>query len=340
MVTVTSRILFRGGVFLLLPFIASSYSPAQGGAIGLGYGVTDNLYQLNIRDAGQTMTLSPYLFYSGFLDIDYSGNIALINFERDNLLFTNEMEIAKKILLPGIGNKTDFYAGILSFHTPGYEQYRTIDITGGNSLHVYFDNYLLSMETTVRYKHYLLDSLDDYLEPRLDLSCGIPLPYFVLTPVFEIGFRKYLQETTPLYRIGSSLFFPLTLDFSTSMEVYYWHAAQPQFDHIIPLTYADDPFFEEENLNELLTLEISATRTFIRQRIFAEANMHMFQKKFYDIEELPRTDKGLIISIDITKFVNEDLKLRLAGNTCVNTSTIADYDFVKNEIVLNLELIF
>ncbi len=340
MVTVISRIILKGGVLLLLPFIALSYSPTKGGAIGLGYGVTDNLYQLNIRDAGQTIALNPYLFYAGFFDIDYSGSITLINFDTDNLLLSNEMEIAKEILLPGIGNKTDFYAGISSFHTPGYDQYRTMEIAGGNSLRVYFHNYLFSIETKARYKHYLLDSLNDYLEPCLNLAFGLPLPYSILTPALEIGFRKYLQELVPFYRAGTSVFFPLTLDFSASMEMHYWHASQPQFDHIIPLIYADDPFFEEENLNAMLTLDISAARMFHKHRASAEANLDLFRKTFYEIEGLQRTDSGLIISIRINKLVRENLRLALKGYTHVNTSTVEDFDYMKNEIALNLELIF
>ena len=340
MVRATSRILSQGGVLILLPLIASSYSPARGGALGLGYGVTDNIYQLDIRDAGQIISLHPYLFYTGFLDIDYSGTIALINFETDNLLLTNEMEIAKKILLPGVGNKTAFYAGISSVYTPGYAQYRTIDITGGNSLHVYFRNYFLSLETEIRCKYYLLDSLNDYLKPQLSLACGIPLPYFVLTPEIEIGFRNYPQELVPFYRTGTSAFFPLTLDISVAMGVHYWYASAPQIDHIIPLTYADDPFFEEDNLNALLTLDMSATRMFHKNRVSAEANIFLFRKAFYEIEGLQRTDRGLVLSVSINKLIREDLRLLLHGYTYVNSSTIEDFDYLKNEIELNLELIF
>jgi hypothetical protein len=339
-VTVTSRILLKGGVLLLLPLIGLSYGPAKGGVLELGYGVTDNVYQLNIRDAGQTIALSPQLFYAGFLDIDYSGNIALINFETDNLLMTNEMQIAKKILLPGVGNKTSFYAGVSSFYTPGYEQYRTIDITGGNSFHAYFRNYFFSLETEVRYKYYLLDSLNDYLKPQLGLACGIPLPYFFFTPGIGIGFRKYLQELIPFYRARTSIFFPFALDFSAAMDVNYLHASQPQSDYIIPLRYADDPFFEQDNLNELLTLEISATRMFHKQKMFTELNLDLFQKTFYEIEGLQRTDKGIVFHVGLARFVRDDLRLHLGGRSHINTSTIDEFDYMKNEIEVNLELIF
>jgi hypothetical protein len=339
-VTATSKILFRGGVLILLPFIVSSYTQTKGGGIGLGYGITDNIYQLNIRDGGQIISVSPYLFCTGLLDIDYFGDVALINLEIDNLLLSNEMELAKKILLPGIGNKTVFYAVVSSFYTPAYEQYRTFDITGGNSLHVYLSKYLFSLDTEVRYKNFLLDSLTDYVEPRLNIACAIPLPYFILTPEIETGFRKYFQEFVPFYRTGSSVFLPLTLDFSAAMVVNYLHVSQPQSNHIIPLSYADDPFFEQENLSESITLEMSATRVFQKQRVFVEVDFDLFQKTFYEIEGLQRTDKGIEFNIGFTKFIRSNMRLHLNGRSHANASTIDDFDYMKNEIEVNLELIF
>ena len=340
MVTATSRILRKGGAILLLPFIALSYNPNKGGGIGFGYGITDNIYQLSIRDGGQIISISPYLFYSGPLDIDYAGDISLINFETDNLVLTNEMEMAKKILLPGIGNKTAFYVDVFSFYTPGYEQYRTIDVTGGNSLQAYLRNYFISLNTKLRYKYYLLDSLNGYLEPLINFACGIPLPYFVFTPDIEIGFRKYLEEFIPFYRTGSNLFFPLTMHLSAAMEINYLHSSTPQNDYITPLRYADDPFFEEENLEELLNLKLMATRTIAKKRIFAEVQVSLFRKAFHEVEDLERIDKGLDFALRFTKFIGGNLRLRLDGKSHINSSNIEDFDYMKNTIEMNLELIF
>lgn len=340
MVTATNKILLRGGVILLLPLIAYSYSPQEHTGLQIGYTITDNIDQLNLRDAGQIINASPFFFYSGFLQFDYAGDISLINFESDNLLVANDIKITKNVLLPGIGNKTAIYADIYSFYTPSYEQYRIIDITAGNSLHIYFGNHPFSLDMKVRHKYYVLDSLDDYLEPSLDMALGIPLPYSLFTPNLEIGFRKYLEELIPFYSTGSKLFLPLTLDFSIAMGMKYLRSSQPQSDYIIPLRYVDDPFFEEENISELFGLDISVTRTIVKKRIFAEVKIALFRKIFYEIQELERIDKGLQLSVRFTKFINDNLRLHVNGNNHINTSTIEDLDYMKNEVELNLELIF
>jgi hypothetical protein len=332
--------MLRGGVLALLPFIASSYSPQKYAGFQVGYAITDNISQLNLRNAGQVINVSPFFFYGGFLQFDYDGDISLINFESANLLVANDIKITKNILLPGIGNKTAIYADIYSFYTPSYEQYRIFDISAGNSLHTYFGNHPFSLDMKVRHKYYVLDSLDDYLEPSLDIALSIPLPYSLFTPDIEIGFRKYLEELVPFYRIGSELFFPLTLEFSIATGVKYLRSSQPQSDYIIPLRYVDDPFFEEENISELSGLDILVTRTIAKKRIFIEAKLALFRKAFYEIENLERIDKGLLLSLRFTKIINDNLRLQVNGNNQINTSTIEDFDYMKNEVELNLELIF
>ncbi|MGB7056014.1 MAG: hypothetical protein WBE28_11920 [bacterium] len=340
MVTATNNILLRGGVLVLLPLLASSYSPYKYAGLHVGYTITDNINQLNLRDAGQIISASPFFFYSGFLQFDYAGDVSLINFESANLLVANDIKITKIVLIPGIGNRTAIYADIYSFYIPSFEQYRIFDIIAGNSLHAYFGNYPFSLDIKVRHKHYVLDSLNDYLEPSLDMTLGIPLPYSLFTPDIEIGCRKYLEEFVPFYSTGSELFFPFTLDFSVAMGMKYLRSSQPQNDYIIPLRYVDDPFFEEENISELFDLDVSVTRTIAKKRIFAEAKLSLFHKVFYEIEDLERIDKGLQLSVRFTKFINDNLRLHVNGNTEINTSTIEDFDYMKNEVDLNLELIF
>jgi hypothetical protein len=339
-VTVTRKIFFRGGVLVLLPLIASSYSPKEHAGLQFGYTITDNINQLNLRNAGQIINASPFFFYSSFLQFDYAGDISLINFESANLLLANDIKITKNVLLPGIGNKTAIYADIYSYYTPSYVQYRIFDITAGSSLHTYFGNYAFSLDMKVRHKNYVLDSLDDYLEPSLDIALSIPLPYSLFMPNIEMGFRKYLEEQVLFYSTGSELSFPLTLDFSIAMGMEYSRSSQPQSNYIIPLSYADDPFFEEENISELFDLDISVTRTIAKKRIFAEAKLTLFRKVFYEIEDLARIDKGLQFSLRFTKIIKDHLRVHVNGNNHINTSTIEDFDYMKNEVELNLELIF
>jgi hypothetical protein len=340
MATATRKLLITGGVLLLLPLLAFSYNPHKGAGFQLKYSATDNIYQLNIRDAGQIVSLSPFVFYEDFFEFNYAGDFSLINFDGNNLLFTNDIRIAKTILLPGVGNKMAFYADLYSFHAPSYEQYRVSNITAGNSLHAYLGNHLLSTETRVRFKHYPLDSLNDYLSPNITVGLGIPLPYVMFTPTVGFGFRSYRDEFLPLYTARSEFYLPLTLDFSALFGLNFMHVTRPQHDYIIPLEYIDDPFFEEENINQLFELQVSTTRTFARNRAFIEARLTLFSKEFYEVESLERRDSGLHVFIELTKLFADNLALHLNGYSRFNASTIDDFDYTKNGIELSLELIF
>jgi hypothetical protein len=340
MVTATNRVLITGGVLLLLPFLTYSYDPNKGAGFQFRYGLTDNIYQLNIKDAGQIVSLSPFAFCEGSLELNYGGDISLINFDANNLLLANDIRVTKTVLLPGIGNKTAFYADLYSFHAPSYEQYRVVNITAGNSLHAYLGNHLLSTETKVLFKHYPLDSLNDYLEPKITLGIGIPLPYVVFTPTVGFGFRSHQGEFVPLYTARSEFYLPLTLDFSALFELSFMHATRPQHDYIIPLEYVDDPFFEAENINQLFELQISATRTLARNRVFVETRLALYSKEFYEIENLERRDGGLHILVQLTKLFTDNFALHLNGHSRFNASTIDDFDYMKNGIELSLELIF
>lgn len=337
MVTATNKILLRGGVILLLPLIAYSYNRA---GLQVGYSVTDNIYQLDIKDAGQIMGVNPYFSSSGLLDFDYVGEISLINFDAANLLVANDIAITKNILLPGVGNKTAFYADIYGFYTPSHEQYRIAEMVLGNSLNVYFGNYLFFPETKLRYRHYFSDSISSYLEPSVQIGLRIPLPYFSLIPKLGAGFRHYLEEFVPLYTAASHLYFPLTLDFSIAFSLYFLHASYPQSDYITSLRYVDDPFFEEENINKISELSISINRILAKQRVFVEARFDILHKEFYEIENLDRSDKRLQFSLQFTKFINDNLGLHINGYSLINTSTLEDFDYIKNAVELNLELIF
>ena len=145
-VTVTSRVLSRGGALMLLPFIAYSFSPYEHAGLQFGYSMTDNVNQLNIREAGQIAHINPQFIYSGVLELDYIGEFSLINFDFTNLLVVNDVKIAKKILLPGIGNNTAIYIDLYNFYTPSYEQYRITNVIAGHSLNAYLGNHLFSSE--------------------------------------------------------------------------------------------------------------------------------------------------------------------------------------------------
>jgi len=339
-VAATSKFLLKGGVLLLLPLMIYSDNPNNHAGIQASYGITDNVHQLNIMTAGQELAISPYVFLAGFLEFDYSGDISIISFDANNLVVANDIRIKKGILFPRVGNKTAIYAELYTFYAPAYEQYRFADISVGNDLNLYLDNFLFSNQTKIRYKHYPLDSLTDYLEPSMKLELAIPLPYFVFTPGIGCGFRRYGEECISLYTAVSNLYLPLTLDFSMACEFRFSHVSQPQSYYIIPPTYADEPFFEEENVKESAELSISANRMAAKKRVFVEATLTLFNKVFYEVENLSRTDKGLRTSVQFRKFLNDNLGMHINLYSHINTSTIDDFDYMKNGVEFTLELIF
>jgi len=335
--SIDEKILSKGGVLLLLPLMVYAYNRA---GLRFGYSVTDNIYQLDIKDAGQIMGVRPYFFSSGSFDFDYAGDVSLINFDATNLLMANGIKITKIALLPGVGNKAAIYADLYSFYTPSYEEYRIADMILGNSLKIYFGKYLFSPEAEVRYRYYFADSMNSYLEPILQMGLGIPLPYFLLTPKLGVGFRNYLEEFVPLYTATSHFYFPLTLDFSIAFSLNFSYISYPESEYITQVRYIDDPFFEEENINALSEINIVINRTITQQRLFVEARLDYFNKEFYTIDDLDRADKGIELSLQFTKFMSDNLILRITGQSLINTSTIEDFDYMKNEVGMNFELIF
>jgi hypothetical protein len=336
-VRVDSKILSTGGVLLLLPFIIYSYS-LQG--VSLAYNLTNNINQYDMSTGGQIAGLRPYFFLEDVVTVSYEGNFSLINFDPSNLLIENSAALAKNFLLPGVGNKTTFYTEFYSFFAPSYDLYRVADVISGDSLRLYVGNYLLSTDARVRYKHYYSDVITSYLEPRVKLGLRIPLPYAFFTPEAAGGMRIYGEESTPFYSASARLFFPLALDLSFSSQFTFHQALSPDSEFITPSQYVDDPFFEDENIDHIYDLDLAINKSLIKERAFIEARANLFRKEYYEVAGMGRRDEGMNISLQYTRFANSQFVFHIKVGTLLNSSTVNDFNFMKNDLELIFELIF
>lgn len=322
---------------MLLPLFVFSYSMR---GVSFAYNITNNINAFSISDAGQVASLRPYLLYDDFMTFNYTGDFSVINFDPTNLFVINDVGLAKKLLLPGVGNKTIAYAEFYTFYAPSYDLYNNVDIACGDYSNFYFGNFLFSPKANVRYQHYFSDDITSYLEPRLRIDLRVPLPYAFLTPQFTAGARIYGAELTPFYTAAAKVHFPLTMDLSVSSQFTFHHVAYPENEYITPPEYVNDPFFEEENLNQTYDLDLSITKMFIKAQAFVETHLNLFRKTFYETELVGRIDEGLEVNIQYTRFVSRELAFHVRANTWINSSTVSDFDFVKGDLELIFELIF
>jgi hypothetical protein len=333
-----SKILSTGGaVLLLLPLLIYSYS-IEG--VSFAYNLTNNINGFDLSGGGQIVSLRPYVMNEDEVIFNYNGDFSIIDFDPTNFYMANNIAVAKKLLLRGVGNKTTLYAGLYSFYAPSYPLYNIIDVVGGDSFNMYMGNFLFSSDGHVRYKYFYSDFIRSYYEPGLKARIRIPLPYTYLTPRFEGGLRIYGEEVIPFYVTGAQLYFPLTMDLSLATWFAFNDVSYPDSEYITPIQYVDDPFFEEENINEKYELGLHVTKSFIRQQAFIEASANLFRKRFYDMEGMSREDEGVNVSVQYTKFVSSTFVFYVKASTMFNSSTVTTFDFVKNDLQLIFELIF
>lgn len=337
MVLARSRILSTGGVLLLLPYFIHSYS-TQG--VSFAFNLTNNVNQYNLSGSGQIAGIRPYFFLEDAVNVDYEGDLSMINFDPYNLLISNTLALSKDIFLPGVGNRTTLYARGYSFHAPSYDEYGTADVVLGDSIRYYAGTLLFLPDARVKYKYYYSDLMMNYLEPWAKIGVRIPLPYAFLTPSAGAGLRLYGEESTPFYNVSAQLLFPLSLDLSLSAQFTYGRATPPDSVFIVPLTYADDPFFEAENLEEVYDLGLSVNRSLLKDRAYVETRIDLFRKNFYEMNGEGRIDEGLNLSLIYTRFMTREFVFHLRVGTLLNSSTRAEFDFMKYDLELIFELIF
>lgn len=335
---VRNKILSTGGVVLLLPFLLYSYTNK---GLSFSYTATDNVYLLNIKDNGSIIDISPFFRYEGFFSFMYNGNVSLINFDNNNIFLTNNLSLQKNCYFAGVGNKNITYVSLYSFLPVSRDIYTYMELSFGNSLNIYLvDKYLFAPDINLKYKNFSSDSMSDYLEPNIKSSIKIPLPYFFFIPEIGAGMKMYDNEALLFYTILSYFDFPLTMNFSAALSLSYSHTQHPEDVYPIDAAYADDPFFEQENLSHISEIILSVNKVFLKQYSQLSLDVQIFEKDFFEVDNRGRNDNGLKASVAFTKFIQRNLSLAVRFESLFNSSSLDDFDYNKNNLELSFQLIF
>ena len=327
-----------GGILLLLPLCLYSHNNK---GLSLSYTASDNLYLLNIKESGSIISISPFIQYQSYFDFNFDGTVSLINLSTTNLFLENNFELQKVLYLPGVGNKNSTYLRLYSFLATSYKIYRFVNLSIGDSINVYIlNNYLFSSGIGVTYRLFLSDSLSDYLETEARSSISIPLPYFFFIPEVTGGLKMYENETLPFYKFSPKLNFPLLLNFSFGVSFVYSYFTPPKGDLLLSSIYTDDPFFEEEVVEQMLGVKIYSKKLFLQNYSQLNIGLQAFEKKFFEVDNQERKDKGLIANVTLKKFININSSFSIHLESLLNSSTIKDFEYTKNSIELRFELIF
>ena len=306
----------------------------------LAVDATDNIQFLNIKDQGATITINPFLRYQGFVTFAYDGALSLIGLKYDNLFYGNDVALIKHFFLPGVGNKNTLYADAYILLTTTYDMYRMNEYSVGDSLSVYLaKRYYFSIDLQGAFTDYRTDSLTDYLQAKARTSLSIPMPYFFLTPLAHGGARFYNDQTLPFYGGSVSIDLPLTLAFSMTASGTFLRHTEPT-THITTLTYADDPFFERENLEQTWDITVGCTKLFIAQRSRLNLSVQVYNKLFFEMDNMGRQDEGFTGQISLTHTVDHYTVVSVGYSYLNNSSTLGTFTYDKNTVDLSLQMLF
>jgi hypothetical protein len=325
-----------GAIILLLPFLLLSYT-----GITVSNSYTDNLYFIGeIEKRGSITNVSPFFSYSGFLDFDYWGNVSMIDFDKEDVFIGNKVGIQKRFNLPGLGNRNYLYVNGYNFTPLNYENYRLNEIYGGDSLSLYLGNFLLSADMKVAYVNFNSDSIEDYVKTELKTSFSIPMPYFYFVPGFGAGFMVYEDERLPYYSFSLVLDFPLTGDFTVVLSGDYFMLSDTENNSPLSDSLLLDPFFENEGITRSVGLGLSVNKNFVKQRAYLSLYLNLFEKDFFEVENILRNDSGLLTSLRYTKILNNNTSFFVGFSSEFNNSTIVNLSYTKNSINGGIQLIF
>jgi len=327
-----------GIIFLLLPCLAFSNSVK---GLSLAYSASDNLYLLATKEYGSLLALYPFLNYSQSFDVEFKGKYSIINFNTNNLFLENKISLQKHLYLHGAGNNNCTYIQFYNLFTPSFDLYRYTTVSAGDSVNLYLLNrFLCSPDFGIRYRYFAADSIPGYLEPYLKSSLSIPLPYFFLIPGAELGSKIYENETLPFYRIFSRFDSPLSMSLSLKASIEYYHYAFSDGTPPVSLSYNDEPFFEEESVNEQTSLIVSMKKLFQREKISMDIQCDVFKKQYFPIEGVPRSDSGTSLYLLLTKMLGPISSISVSFKSLLNYSTIDDFDYSKNSIEIQYNLLY
>lgn len=337
---VTNKIVSWGGgiIVLLLPALVLA-----GGTKGLSlsYSVSDNLYLLSTKEPGSFLTVSPFLLFSHHFDVAYHANLYIINFATENAFLENSLSLQKHLYLSGVGNKNSIYVHLYSLFAPSLEIYQYTSLSAGDSMNYYlFGSLLCAPGIALKYRHFVAESLPDYLEPGFHSSLSIPLPYFFLVPGGAVGAKVYEERTLPFYRIYTRFDFPLSMDLSVDAAVDYQNYAVSDEFPPITLSLIDEPFLEEETIEDRASASLTLQKRFPREKMVADAHLIVFKKNFFPLEDLTRADSGISMSLQLTKTLDPRSTLSLSLESLINSSSVDDFDYTRNSFGIRINLIF
>jgi hypothetical protein len=327
-----------GAIILLLPFLLLSNSY---GGISASNSYTDNLYFIgDIEKGGNKSEIAPFFGYLGLIDLRYSGNISVIDFNGDDIFFGNSLSIQKKFNLPGLGNKNYIYLEGYNFTPLTYEEYRLNEISAGDSVLVNLGRYLLFAGTQFDYVEFGSDSIADYIKGGLKSYLSFPMLYFYFVPGAVTGLMLYGDEMLSYYIFSLSMDFPLTGDFSFSVSGSYFKLSEPQSDYPISDSLLLDPFFENEGVVRNANFTVSVTKSFMEESYLLNLYLELFKRDFFEIGTIRRNDSGFFVDFRFNRILNNNLSLFVGFNSTINSSTIENLNYTKNSIDGGIQLIF
>lgn len=323
----------KGGVFLLLPlFLYGS------GAISLDLTATDNINLLNIKEPGIVFSIMPAYDLKSEINLLYNGVFSLVNLIPENLIIENYLGADKTFYLKGTGNKNIISANLYNFYTPYIEIYQMLEFGLSDSLNTYIkDRYLLSPDFNFKYRYFLSDSINDYGEISLGAGLRIPLPYLFFTPYGSIGTRNYNDNSMFLYKLIFDITLPMTGDYAINTIFKYDYIEEPA-SNILNAYYMDDPFFENENLHQSQKIELTLYHLLRDLRL--SISLQGYKKNFFPVNNQTRDDNGFAINIKLTRFIENKTFLSAGFESLNNFSSIDDFDYMKNSIMLDIGLTF
>jgi len=337
-VTIRNSKIAGGAIILLLPFLLFS-SGYLGFSVSNSF--TDNLYFIGeIKKGGNIAQISPFLSYSGLLDIDYSGNMSIIDFDEEDIFFGNRIAIQKIFNFPGLGNRNYLYLDGYNFTPLTYRNYGLNELYAGDSLSLYMARFLLSAGMKVGYVAFDSEFMEDYIRPEIKTHISIPMPYFYLIPGIDAGLMLYENERLPYYNISLSFDFPLTGDFTLFVSGSYFSLSEPKNNYPISVSLLLDPFFEKDGIVRNTNLNLSIEKTFVKYKSFLNLYLTLFEKDFFEIGDIRRNDSGLFAGLQFTRILNNNLSLFFDLSSTINSSTIENLNYTKNSVGGGIQLIF
>jgi hypothetical protein len=303
--------------------------------------LTDNVYLLNRKSSGLMVAFGPFIEYDDFVALHADAFLSNVNFNTDNTFFSSSCQIQKTFQLPMIGNNDAFYMNLSVFLPSYYTDYSFIEFKAGDSLCIYLaSKYRCVTAAEIKYRKFAADSIPSYFQPEFSTSVTLPIPYAFLSPRIHAGIKKYENRDIPCYNLSLNFVLPLTYTYSCSFVFDFYRAGSSNESSLLAASYADDPFFEQENIHQSTDLTFYFNRLFIRQYAGLGIEFEVYNRDFFEVESLERNDRGVRLRAEFTRSMNRHFTLALGLESIFNSSSATDFSYTKTGVDLNIEWIF